>query len=166
MAKPGEPLEPDRVAEIVRLAGEGVSAYRIAKTVGVSAATVTKYAPAGSFDRSATAAAVQAHKVDAAARRAQLAHDLLEDAARLRAQIWQPAVIYNFGGKDNTYEERAVTEPPADVKRTLMLATNTALQAHLRLVDHDSDGGVAQAKGVLENFMEAIATRAQELGAQ
>jgi IS30 family transposase len=161
-----DPLPEDVVQRIRELAAAGTARNEIARQVGCSPATVTRYAPAGSFDRSSTAAAVQAHKIDAAAVRAKLALDLLSDAARLREQIWQPAKIYNFGGKDNTYNDKDVDEPPADVKRTLMLAANTALTAHLRLVDHDSDGGTEQAKGVLEKFMDAVAERAHELGAE
>jgi hypothetical protein len=38
------------------------------------------------------------------------------DAERLTEQLWQPAIVSNFGGKENTYNElvadRASTEPP------------------------------------------------------
>lgn len=161
----GKPLPAVTVAEIVRLAGERVGRNEIARQLGVSVDSVTRHAPAGSFDRSATAAAVKARQIDMAARRAELAQDLLEDAARLRAQIWEPTKIYNFGGKDNTYAEMPVDEPPFEAKRTLMQATTTALAAHLRLIDHDSDGGLAHQESVIDQFMGMIADKARELGA-
>lgn len=161
-----DPLGDDVIDRIRELAAAGVARNEIARRLQVSTGTVTKYAPRGSFDRTGTALAVRAHHVDMAARRAQLAQKLLDDAARLRQQIWEPTTIYNFGGKDNTYNEKHVDEPPFEAKRTLMQATTTALTAHLRLVDHDSDGGLDEARSVLDGFMNAIARRAHELGDQ
>lgn len=158
-----DPLGEDVIRSIRELAEAGVARNEIARRLQVSATTVTKYAPAGSFDRTGTALAVRAHQVDMAARRAELAQKLLDDAVRLREQIWKPTKIYNFGGKDNTYNERAVDEPPFDAKRTLIQAAATALTAHLRIIDHDSDGGLDEARSVLDGFMDAIARRAAEL---
>jgi hypothetical protein len=156
-------LSAETIEQIRLLAAGGVARNQIARELGVSAATVTKHAPAGSFDRSATAVAVKARQIDMAAMRAQLAADLLSDAARLREQVWQPALVYNFGGKDNTYEEHQLDEQPTDAKRTLIQAATTAVTAHLRLVDHDSDGGLDEARSVLDGFMDAVARRAAEL---
>lgn len=158
-----DPLGEDEIRRIVELAQAGLARNEIARRLQVSATTVTKYAPPGSFDRTGTALAVRAHQVDMAAKRAELAQRLLDDAARLREQIWKPTKIYNFGGKDNTYNEKTVDEPPFDAKRTLMQAATTALAAHLRIVDHDSDGGLDEARSVLDGFMDAIARRAAEL---
>jgi hypothetical protein len=158
-----DPMPAETVSEIRELAAAGVARNEIARRLRVSATTVTKYAPPGSFDRSVTAKAVRAHSMDMAARRAELAQNLLRDAERLREQIWQPALVYNFGGKDNTYEEHLLQEQPVDGKRTLMQAATTAMNAHLRLVDHDSDGGMGEAKSVLDGFMDAVARRAGEL---
>lgn len=161
-----ESTPPEVVARIRELAGAGVARNEVARQLGISPRTVSRYAEPGSFDRTATAAAVKARQIDMAARRAELAKDLLDDAARLREQIWEPTKIYNFGGKDNTYNEHPVDEPPFEAKRTLMQATSTALNAHLRLIDHDSDGGVAHAESILDKFMDAVAARAQELGTE
>lgn len=158
-----DPTAPDVIARIVELAKAGLARNEIARQLQVSATTVTKYAPAGSFDRAATQKAVRAHSVDMAARRAALAEQLLRDAERLRAQIWQPALVYNFGGKDNTYEEHTLQEQPVDGKRALMQTVATAMTTHLRLVDHDSDGGLDEARSVLDGFMDAVARRAAEL---
>lgn len=161
----GSPLPAEVVAEIQRLAGEGSGRNEIARQLGVSAGTVTRHAPAGSFDRGGTAVAVKARQVDLAARRAELAALLLEDAAKLRAQLWQPHMAFAFGGKENTYNEHPLSEPtPAD-KRALISSAVTALTAHLRLVDHDSDGGLADAESVLDGFMNSIAQRAAEIRA-
>ncbi|MET7518106.1 hypothetical protein ABZS88_32490 [Streptomyces sp. NPDC005480] len=47
-------------------------------------------------------------------------------AERLTEQMRQPAKIYNFGGKDNTYEERDVDEPPTMDKKALIIAATAA----------------------------------------
>lgn len=164
---PGRPVTSEEIAEIRRHNAAGDSLGATARALGRPVSTVVRVAKREglSWDRSKTAKAVAAHTVDMAARRAQLAQDLLDDARRLREQLWQPTTVFNFGGKDNTYNERELDEAPADIKRTLMQASTTALTAHLRLVDHDSDGGLGEARSVLDGFMDTIARRANELGA-
>lgn len=150
-------LSAEKIAEIRALAAGGMSLTAIARQLKVSMSTVHKYAPPGSFDRAAPAAAVKARQTDLAARRAQLAANLLEDAERLRAQMWQPGVVYAFGGKDNDYNEHSVAEPPAAEKRTLMQAATVAAAAHLRLVDHDVDNGVDEARDVAKAIAAGLA---------
>ncbi|WP_265582710.1 hypothetical protein [Streptomyces ferrugineus] len=41
-----------------------------------------------------------------AALRADTAVDLHLDALKLTQRMWEPAVVFNFGGKENTYNER------------------------------------------------------------
>jgi len=149
-------LDPGKIAEIRRLAAEGVGRNEVARRVGCAISTVTRYAPAGSFDRAATAAAVKARQTDLAARRAALAANLLADAERLREQMWQPGVVYAFGGKDNDYNEHPVDEPPAAEKRTLMQAATAAMTAHLKLIDHDVDNGVDEARDVAKAIAEGL----------
>jgi len=155
----------ETIAQIRDLATTGVGRNEIARRLGVSADAVTRYAPEGAFDRSATMAAVRARQADMAERRARLADALLSDAERMREQIWQTATVFNFGGKDNDYNDHTFDEQPPDGKRTLMQAVSTAVAAHVRLVDHDGDGGIDEAKSVLDGFMDAVARRAAELGA-
>jgi len=156
---------PDDVIERIRdLAAHGLGCNEIARQLGVSPRTVSRYAPEGSFDRTATAAAVKARQADMAQRRAALADNLLADAEKLREQLWEPTTIWSFGGKDNTYNEKQVQEPPFDAKRTLMQAVSTAVNAHVRLIERDGDGTIDEAKSVLDGFMDAVARRAAELG--
>lgn len=164
MPKPGEPLEPERVADIVRLAGEGVSAYRIAKLVGVSSSTVHKYAPAGSFDRSAMAVAVEAHKVDAAARRAVQAQrylDIVDDVQRRALEAYEQTALAGIEGEVRRWKTE---RPPARETAELVKAAQAATMAELRISDHDKTGPVDEAGAVLDSFMDAVARRAAELG--
>lgn len=103
-----------------------------------------------------TAAATAAKTQDAKARRAEIMNGLLDDAQRLRAQLFAPAVVYSFGGKENTYAERHVPEPPTRDKRDLMNAISLALNASLRLDDHDRGTDVDDAKSMLDDLFEGL----------
>lgn len=161
----GRALPAETIAEIRSLAGAGKGRNEIARELGVSVAAVSRYAPAGSFDRTATAAAVKSRQVDMAERRARLASDLLDEVARLLADMRAGHLAFGWYGKDGDYHEKHLDEPPPADKRALAGAASSLISQHLRLVDHDSDGGVAQAKSVLDKFMDAIAERANELDA-
>jgi hypothetical protein len=114
-------------------------------------------------DRTQTVAATQAKTIDARARRAALEVALLEDAEKLRQQIWQPVIVFNFGGKDNTYEQRELNEPPHADKLKLMQAVGQAVDRSLKIAAHDSDAGVAEAVGALDQIAEALAEVAKTL---
>lgn len=161
----GKPLPAVTVAEIVRLAGERVGRNEIARQLGVSVDSVTRHAPAGSFDRSATAAAVKARQVDLAARRSELAVRLLDEVSRLLDDMRGGHLVFGWYGKDGTYRDRHLDEPPPGDKRALAGAASSLLSQHLRLVDHDSDGGLAHQESVIDQFMGMIADKARELGA-
>jgi hypothetical protein len=49
-----------------------------------------------------TAAATEARKADAASRRAAIEEKALAAAEKLLGQMFDRALVYNFGGKDNT----------------------------------------------------------------
>ena len=136
--KPITARERKRIAE---LHADGATRNDIAKAVKRSPSTITKMCRelGLSFDRSKTKAATEAKVADAKARRAEIMHGLLDDVQRLRAQLFAPAIIFSFGGKENTYAERHVPEPPSRDKRDLMGSISLALNASLRLDDHDGD---------------------------
>lgn len=160
---PGKPITDAEVDEIRRHHAAGLSLGKTARAVGRPISTVRDAAKrAGlTWDRSKTAAAVAAHQMDMAARRAALAENLLADAERIREQLWTPTTVYNFGGKDNDYNEREFPEAPADVKRTLMQTATTAVTAHLRLVDHGVREDPDAAKNIVLEF--GLQVRAAEL---
>ena len=127
-------------AEVRRLHGEDKTRNAIARELGRSGRTISRIADelGLSFDRAATRQATEAKKADAAARRAALALDLLGDAERMRAQLWTATKIYNFGGRDNTYNEETVTEPPFADKLKILQSVNIAVDKALRLDEYDS----------------------------
>ena len=114
-------------------------------------------------DRTQTAAATQAKVIDARARRVALEVTLLEDAERLRSQIWAPTVAFNFGGKDNTYNEVHLPEPTHADKLKLMQAAGIGIDRSLKISDHDADAGVTEAIGTLDQIAEALALVVKDL---
>ncbi|MEV2249393.1 helix-turn-helix domain-containing protein [Streptomyces sp. NPDC050147] len=110
------------------------------------------------FDTTMTEDATRARVAQLAEKRAILADALTDDALRLSAQLWQPATIYNFGGKDNTYEEKQVDEPPASDKRQLITAATAAAAQSLRLVPPSEDGGAEQARSMVGQLLTGLAS--------
>jgi hypothetical protein len=151
------------------LAADGWGRNRIAREVGLSGSTVSgiiRDAPDVSFDRTATAEATEAARVDAAERRAELSLALLEDAHRLRAQLWQPCTVGAFGGRDNVWTETRLAEPTFADKRAILTAVGNAVRDHVRLEQVDSDGGAAEAGSMLADLMTGIqAAHAAQLAA-
>jgi hypothetical protein len=156
--KPGNSLPDDVKAEVVRLARAGVARNAIATQLGIGRASVTGICQRAGvkFDRAATKLATEAHRVDMAARRAELAQGLLDDVAKLRSQLFTPAVVFNIGGKDNVYTEHEVPEPPAESKLKLMQAVGAAIDRHIRLDLHDSDRSADDAKSLLGELGRAL----------
>lgn len=116
-----------------------------------------------SANRSRTEAATHAHVVDAKARRATLALEHLSDAERLRRQLFAPTVVFNFGGKDNTYEQRTLDKPPIADQLKLVQAVGAAVATLERLARIDADNGVDEAVGMLDTIAAAIAAAADRL---
>jgi transposase-like protein len=151
MAK-ARPITDEDRRRVRDLHAAGESRNAIAEAIGRSGATVSKIADelGLSFDRSAVKAATEAKVADARARRAALMLDLLDDAARLRKQLWVETTYIDHGGKE-FYEARwTQPEPSAVDKLKLMQATATAANTSMKLEEHDTgSGGVDGAKSML-----------------
>lgn len=145
-------------AEIIRLHGEGLGRNEIARRTGRAQRTVSVIcAEEGlTFDASMTEDATRHRVAQLAALRADTALDLHLDALKLTQQMWEPATIYNFGGKDNTYRSRQVNEPPAIDKKALMSAAGIALEKSLKLVPPADDTGIEDAQSVLGQLMVGL----------
>lgn len=135
------PVTDEERAEIRRLHAEGKGRNEIARALVRSTRTISVQAArlGLSFDRTMTEEATRARKADLEERRVILAEALQGDAERLTEQLWQPAKVFNIGGKDNTYTEHDADEPPADAKKNLMAAAGIAIEKSLKLIPLDRE---------------------------
>ncbi len=106
--------------------------------------------------RTKTLAATQANIADAKARRATLQLELLDDAERLRAQLFAPTKVFNFGGKDNTYNEVTLDEPTFTDKLKVVQAVGIAIDKHVRLDEHDSGKANEEAISMLDKLATSL----------
>ena len=136
------PVTEAERARIRELHGQGLNCSQIAAETGRSKSTITRQCQAMglSFDRERTKAATAAKVADNAARRAEISRAFLEKSAELLAMMDRPHVAFNFGGKDNTYEEHEFDRPPVDALRTLMQAAAQAFDKHIAQDRHDAVG--------------------------
>ncbi|UJV43818.1 helix-turn-helix domain-containing protein [Streptomyces sp. AMCC400023] len=151
-------VSDDERAEIVRLHAQGLGRNEIARQVGRAQRTVSLICAEEGlvFDTSMTEDATRARVAQLAALRADTAVDLHLDAMKLTQQMWEPAVVFNFGGKDNTYRDKAVDEPPALDKKALMTAAGIALEKSLKLVPPADEGGADDARSMLGQLMVGL----------
>ncbi|WP_104087988.1 helix-turn-helix domain containing protein [Arthrobacter sp. GMC3] len=153
-----KPISDTTRQQIIDLHTFGTSRNAIAKEAGVAPSTVSKVCKAAGldFDRTGTRAATASKVIDAKARRAELKELLLEDAHRLRKQLWEPTVVFNFGGKDNTYEESQLPEPIFADKKNILSAVGIAVDKVEKLEKLDNDGGVQDAESMIQKLIDGI----------
>lgn len=159
------PYKPEEDALLRQLIPQGVSQSEIARQLDRTRGSVANRAAKLGIksDRMQTVAATQAKVIDAKARRAALELTLLEDAEKLRSQIWQQHTYFDWGGKDHSFDQHTVDEPtPAD-KQRLMQAATLAVDRSLRIAAHDADTGVAEAVGALDQIADALTEVAKTL---
>lgn len=132
--------EADR-QRIVELHAEGLSRNAIAKQLGRSGRTVSRIAAelGLSFERGGTrtAAATEARKADAATRRAAIEEKALASAEKLLDQMFDRALVYNFGGKENDYNSTTLDEPPFADKRAIATSVQALMATALKIAEHD-----------------------------
>lgn len=145
--------DEDRIRD---LHGRGLSRNAIARETGWSAGTITAVCErlGLSFDRESVKAATRARKADAAQLRAELELQLLEDAQKLRAQVWQEHTYIAYGGKEFIKRSWKQDEPTPVDKLKLMQAASIALDRSVKLATLDKDDEVEAAKSMLVALFE------------
>jgi hypothetical protein len=129
--------DPER-DQVARLHATGMGRNEISRQTGIHQRRVSAIAESLglTFVRSPhVAAAAQAKVIDAKARRAALALRLLEDAERMRQQLFAPTVTFNIGGKDNVYTEHPIPQPTFRDQQSIMAAVGLAIDRAVKLDD-------------------------------
>lgn len=161
---PGKRITPEQRDEVLRLHTEGHPRNEIARRTGISAGSVTTICTeAGrSFDRSVTKDAQAARSADLSERRVLLAHRLDKAANDMLDMLDGPFEVYNFGGKDNTFNSQTLDSVPVDARRTIITSAAIVFDKITRIVEKDS-GGTEGAAGVLDSFAAALELAADSI---
>jgi hypothetical protein len=154
------PFTDDERDQVRQLHAEGLGRNEISRRTGIHNKRVSAIAAelGLTFSRAgATATATAAKKADAASRRARLQVESLAAAEKLLGQMFAPTKVYNFGGKDNDYNEVEHLEPPFADKRAIATALQALAQTALKLAEYDraTEAGHADVDRWLDAMTDA-----------
>lgn len=110
-------------------------------------------------DDADAAVAVRVVKVDLEETRLLLAKKLMVTAHDMLDSLDEPYLVYNFGGRDNSYEEHLLDSAPIEVRLAAVRAAGIAFDKATRLVDR-SNSGLEAAEGVLDTIAAGFAAAA------
>ncbi|WP_167131936.1 hypothetical protein [Paramicrobacterium chengjingii] len=150
--------------EVLALQAQGIARNEIARRTGVSAGSVTRICQAAdrNFDRSAVKDAIEARQVDLADARLNLAYRLNNVANDMIDMIDQPFTVYNFGGKDNTFEQAELDSAPVEARRTIVTSAAIVFDKISRIVERDTSTGVESAHSLLDSLAAGFAQAAAQ----
>ncbi|WP_350351892.1 helix-turn-helix domain-containing protein [Microbacterium sp. A8/3-1] len=154
----GETFNAQKRAMALELFNDGFGCNAIAREVGVSPASISRWAKAEglAFDRSQAALAVRAHTIDLAKERVLLAQKMAQAANDMLDMLDGPFTVFNFGGKDNTFASEELDAAPVDARRTIITASAIAFDKASKVVADEQDPGEAGAKAMLRQLGEAL----------
>lgn len=165
-----EALSDAERARILELHGEHMSRNAIAREVGRSPGIVSKVVrDAGlSFERGEqVAAATAAKQMDNKVKRARLQELLLDDALRIRTQLWEPALVYSFGGRENTYAEHTLPRPDFAGQNAIMRTVGVAIDKAAKLAEQDrTSADPAAAVSLLGDLVDNLRDKYADEGAE
>lgn len=110
-----------------------------------------------------TAAGRAAREAAFRARSARLRENLLVESERMLRELRDPVTVYNFGGKDNTFETADLPEPSHADKLKIAQTVSTLTTTIEKLDKLNADAGTAEAAGALDRIAAAILAGAEAL---
>lgn len=160
-------ITDDQKAQVLKLHAAGHARNEIARRLGISAGSVTNICCAAdrTFDRSGTKQATDARQVDLTAGRIRLAEKMLAASEAMLDGIDGEYLVYNFGGKDNDYNEHSLETAPVEVKRNIITTAGITFDKLTRIVEK-SDTGLDQAVGVIDTLAAGFTAAAERLRAE
>jgi hypothetical protein len=143
---------------LTELHAKGLGRNSIARELDCSVGHVTNMAQdlGLSFDRTSTEQATAARRADLAERRTRLEGQLLEDAERLRGQVWASHEYIDHGGKDFVQVRWVQDEPTPSDKLKLMQAAGVAIDRSLKIAATDAESGDGPVTALLVNLGRAL----------
>lgn len=141
----GEPTNAGRVAVLNRASRMGLTWEHRSREVAQTAAA-----------RAAAEAAFRA-------RTARLRQNLLAESERMLTELREPVMVYNFGGKDNTFETADLPEPSHADKLKIAQTVSTLTTTIEKLDKMNAEAGAAEAAGALDRIAAAFDDAAARL---
>lgn len=132
----------DDSAKLAELHESGLSLHAIAKEMVRSKDTINRWAAKFglTFDRAMTAKAAEAVHVDNKSKRVTLEARLLDEGGKILDQLWEPAIVFSFGGANNTFADHVLDKPTFGDQKAIMQTVSTALTAANKLSELSNDG--------------------------
>lgn len=88
-------------------------------------------------------------------RRARIEDQALAAAEKLLGQMFAKAKVFNFGGKENDYNEVQHDEPPFADKRAIATSVQALMATALKIAEHDrADATTSGVDAWLEHMTE------------
>lgn len=148
--------EREHIADLIR---SGKSCSAVAKDVGRSPDTVSRIAReiGWHFGDTNLAHAHEARSAYSAERRATIAAKATERAQQLLDEFEGEYLVFNFGGKENTYNEHTLPSPPIEARRQMAAAFRDLMRTVLEVDKHDNrnDEGLAAVDAWLRDIVGA-----------
>lgn len=106
--------------------------------------------------------ATKARQAQMAEQRARISEMLLNEAERALQNMHEPHLVFNFGGKDNSYNEKTLPSPPTGDQRNLATIAAIMLDKHKMLDTYDD---AAKLMNSVDSWLTAMAgERSDESG--
>lgn len=158
MAKPLTDAERQHILDLIQ-SGKGCA--EIASEVGRAPDTVSRLAKSigWTFGVTNLARAHEARSAYSAERRAVVAARAQERAEELLEKMSGRYLVFNFGGKENTYAEHELDEPPIEAIRQMAQAFRDLQRTVLDIDRHDNrqDEGVSAVDAWLRDLVGGAA---------
>lgn len=135
-------IPDDERERIIAAFSSGKSCNQLAKEFGRSPQTISNIARSvgHQFGYLNAIHAHEARKAYGAEWRANARQKLADAFDDLLADLKRPALVYSFGGRDNTYNEHELEKPDAKIKRDLIAAASTTMRT-INEMDKAEQGG-------------------------
>jgi len=145
-----------------KLHAAGKSCNAIAKELGFSVSTIHRWAKREglSFDRSKTAAAVAAHRIDRAATRADIIDRMYIRSQTVLQRLEADTYSYRMAIPGQASEQVEDSAPPASDEKSLAAALGIYVTQATRLESVDVGNGVDKAHSVLDALAAGFARAA------
>ena len=141
------PVTDEERHHIEQLLNEGHPYAHIERETGRGRSTISRIAQQIGHEagHSNLTRAHEARSAYSAERRAKIAARLTEEAEKLLDDLHGQYHAWNFGGRENTFAEEILDEPPVEAKRALIQSAREALRTVIEIDRHDNraDEGLA-----------------------